>query len=107
MAQVSSISDDDRLYSAIPELVRRLRDDPIYTRIPDSVNVIDARRRGVRIREVAEEIAQYWEIDRMLLINTCAQMIGEIRGVYDHDEARKALMAEIYEERADRLQAMR
>jgi precorrin-4 methylase len=107
MTEVSLISDENRLYSAVPELVRRLRDDPVYTRISDGVSVIDARRRGVRVREVAEEIAQHWEIDRLKLIKTCAGMIGEIRGIHDHDEAWKAFQAEVFEERAERLQAIR
>jgi hypothetical protein len=106
MADVALISDEDRLYSAVPELVRRLRDDPVYTQASDSLSTSDARRRGVKVREVANEIAHYWDIDPMLLINTCAQMIGEVRGISNREEARQAFMAEVFEERVERSQAM-
>ncbi len=102
MVQTSSISAEDRLYSAVPELVRRLRDDPVYARMGSSLSVSDARRRGSKVREVAEEIARYWEIEPMLLLNTCAHMLGENRGISSREEARQAFLNEVFEERAEK-----
>jgi hypothetical protein len=105
MTQASSISGEDRLYSAIPELVRRLRDDPFYAGISNSLSISDARRRGAKVREVAEEIARYWEIEPTLLLNTCAQMLGENRGISNREDARQAFVSEVFEERVERAQA--
>jgi len=106
MTQTSDISDEDRLYSAVPELVRRLRDDPAYTQASGSLSISDARRRGAKLREAAGEIARYWEIDPMLLIETCARMIGDVRGISNREEARQAYLKEVFEERIERFQTM-
>ena len=102
MSQVSVISAEDRLYSAVPELVRRLRDNPAYTEIGSSLSVSDARRRAVIVREAAEEIARSWEIEPMLLLKTCAQLLGGNRGISNREEARQAFATEVFEERAER-----
>jgi hypothetical protein len=107
MAQQSIMSDEDRLYSAVPELVRRLRDDPSYANNANELDVPSARRRAIRVREVANEIADYWSIDFQLLVNTCASMIGDIRGINSREEARAAFLAEVLAERSENVRAIK
>lgn len=107
MSQQSPMSDEDRLYSAVPELIRRLRDDPSYGSRSNGLDIPSARRRADRVREVAREIANYWSIDFQLLVKTCASMIGDTRGISSLEEAQATFRAEVLEERAENARAFK
>lgn len=93
----SAETQEDRLYSGVMELVRRIRDDYSYS------NAKLVTQRQARARSLAEHVAEYWGVEVKALARATAELMGDITGIDTHEKARVATFEEAAEARAERL----